>query len=250
MKELHTLLREDETLDTIYKGKVLIYQKKKGYRFSIDAVLLADYVGRLKGRRVIDLGTGCGVVPLMIAKNDPERKIVGVEIQDTLYDLARRNVTVNGFEERIEIIKQDFRSIKGIYPHESFDIVSANPPYIKADSGRINPHEEKAIARHELTMSLTDLVSAAKYLLAPTGKAVIIYPAFRVIDLINELRAQKLEPKATQIIYSHIESEGKLVIIEASKSSKKGGLKILPPRILYKELNVYTDEVENILGGA
>ena len=239
----------DETLDTIYKGKVKIFQKKNGYRFSIDAVLLADYVLQLKGDRIIDIGTGSAVVPLMIAKKNPHCMIVGIEIQDSLFDLAIKNVRENGFQDRINIVKRDIKDIKSVFPHESFDIVTANPPYIRIDSGRINPLKEKAIARHEILLSLKELVKKIKYLLTPTGKAVIIYPANRAIDLVEELRRQNIEPKAMQVIYSKMDSEGKLVIVEASKSSKKGGLKILPPCVIYNEDGTYTDEVEKMLEG-
>lgn len=242
--------RADETLDTIYKGKIKVFQKKKGYRFSIDAVLLAAYVQKLKGDRIIDIGTGCGVVPLMIALKDHRKnKIIGVELQDTLFDLASRNVIENGFEERVEIIQHDIKEIKSRFHAESFDIVTANPPYIKVDSGRVNPQTEKAIARHEITLSLPELIKTAKYLLSATGKFVIIYPENRVIDLLEALRIENVEPKVMQVIYSDIKSEGKLVIVEASKSSKKGGLKILAPCILYNEDKTYTDEIADILEG-
>ena len=240
---------DDETLDTIYRGKIKIFQKKNGYRFSIDAVLLAAFVQQLKGERIIDIGTGSGVVPLMMAKRNPHCKIVGIEIQDSLFDLAVRNVNENDLQNRINIVKHDIKDIKSVFPHESFDIVTANPPYIKADSGRINPQEEKAISRHEIMISLEELIKTVKYLLTPTGKAVVIYPANRAIDLIEGLRRQNIEPKAMQVIYSKVQSEGKLVIVEASNSSKKGGLKILPPCILYNEDNTYTDEVERMLEG-
>ncbi len=239
----------DETLDSFFKGKVKIFQKKKGYRFSIDAVLLADYVLRKKCDNILDIGTGCGVVPLMIAKKNQHCRIVGVEIQDSLYDLAIRNITENGFQDRVTIIKHDIRDIKSVFLQESFDLIMANPPYVKVDSGRLNPEAEKAIARHELTMSLSDLVRTIKYLLTPTGKAVVIYPSKRAIDLIEELRRCNIEPKYMQVIYSSVNSEGKLVIVEATKSSKKGGLKILPPCILYNLDNTYTKEIEKILAG-
>jgi tRNA1Val (adenine37-N6)-methyltransferase len=241
---------EAETLDTIYNGKIKLFQKKNGYRFSIDAVLLADFLLNVKGGNIIDIGTGCGVVPLMIVSRKEHCKITGIEIQDSLFDLAKRNVKENGFIDRIDIIKHDIRDIKSIFKPGSFDIVTANPPYIKHDAGRINPQEEKAIARHEITISLEDLIKTSKYLLTSTGKVVIIYPANRTIDLIELLRKESVEPKRIQMIHSKYKGEAKLVIVEASKSAKKGGLKILSPRIIYNDDSTYTDEVERILQGA
>jgi tRNA1Val (adenine37-N6)-methyltransferase len=239
----------DETLDTIYHGKLKLFQKKKGYRFSIDAVLLAEFVRKLKGERLIDIGTGCGVVPLMIALNNPAIKITGIEIQESLYDLATRNVIENGFTKRVKIINYDIRDAKSIFKGGSFDIVTANPPYIKSDSGRLNPHEEKAIARHELTISLEGLIKTAKYLLTSTGKLVIIYPAKRAVDLLDLLRRENIEPKMIQMVHSKVDTEAKLIIVKASKSAKKGGLKILKPCIIYNEDKTYTKDVERILNG-
>ncbi|MFC1856074.1 tRNA1(Val) (adenine(37)-N6)-methyltransferase [Thermodesulfobacteriota bacterium] len=242
-------LGDNETLDSIYNGKIKLFQKKKGYRFSIDAVLLAEFVHKLGGARLLDLGTGCGIVPLMIAHKNTHVNITGVELQDSLYDLAKRNVEENGLTDRIKIIQHDIRHVDRILSPESFDLITANPPYIERDSGRLNPDKEKAIARHELMVSLEEIVRAVKYLLTPTGKAVIIYPAKRAVDLLTLLRKEGIEPKFVQMIHSKLTTEAKLVIVKASKSGKKGGLKVLPPWIIYNEDGNYTDESEKMLNG-
>lgn len=242
--------KTDETLDSIYNGKVKVFQSKKGYRFSIDAVLLAEFVRGLKGDNIIDIGTGCAIVPLMLAKNNPNIKVTGVEIQDSLYELAKKNVIENDFSDRIKIIRHDMREVKGVFKPASFDIVTANPPYVECDAGRINPESEKAIARHEIKLSLDELIKTAKYLLSSTGRIVIIYPAKRAVDLVDLLRKHNVEPKMMQMIHSKLDGEAKLVIVKASKSAKRGGLKVLPPCIIYNDDNTYTDKVERILQGA
>jgi len=241
----------EESLDTIYNGKIKIFQNKKGYRFSIDAVLLAEFVRKIKGDRLLDIGTGCGVVPLMIAYNNPLIKITGVEIQDSLYNLAQRNVAENELTDRIKILQHDIRDVENIFHPGSFDIITANPPYIRHDSGRVNPEEEKAIARHEITISLDSLIKTAKYLLTDTGKLVIIYPAQRAVDLFDSLRRENIEPKNILMIHSKISAEAKLIIVKASKSAKRGGLSVLPPFVIYNDNddNTYTTEVERILQG-
>jgi len=238
-----------ESLDTIYNGKVKLYQKKKGYRFSIDAVLLAEFAHKFSGKKMLDIGTGCGVVPLMVAYKNKSVNITGVEIQDSLYDLAQRNVKLNRLSKRIKIIQHDARHVDKIFEPGSFDIVTANPPYVKTNSGRINPDEEKAIARHEITMSLDELIKSAKYLLTPTGRFIMIYPAKRTVDILGHLRAANIEPKMIQMIHSKRDGEAKLIIVKASKRAKKGGLTVLPPLVIYKSNNIYTDEVGTILNG-
>lgn len=249
MTQSHKKPEPVETLDTIYNGKVQLYQNKNGYRFSIDAVLLAEFVHKIKGRTLLDIGTGCAVVPLMVAYKNKHVNITGVEIQESLYELAVRNVELNELTERVKVIQHDVRHIDKVFEPGSFDIVTANPPYIKCDSGRLNPVEEKAIARHELTISLDSLIKAADYLLTQTGRLVMIYPAKRAVDLITLLRDANIEPKTMQMIHSKRDTEAKLVIVKASKSAKPGGLKVLPPLIIYKNGNTYTKEVERMLDG-
>jgi len=221
----------DESLDLFLGGKLQIIQKKKGYRFSIDTVLLGQFVRIRKNEKVIDLGTGCGILPLLLSQNAKANSFVGVEIQRDLTECAEKNVLLNHLEDRISILKQDFRELKTIFPQGSFDVVLSNPPYREYRTGRINPSIDKAIARHEIKGKLEDLISIASYLLPPKGRCYLIFPALRAVDLFVALRKGKLEPKRIQFVYPRMGEEAKFILVESFKASGVE-LKIMRPLIL------------------
>jgi tRNA1Val (adenine37-N6)-methyltransferase len=232
--ESMNLLSPDETLDSFFNGKLQIIQKKKGYRFSVDAVLLSQFIRIRKNEKVIDLGTGCGILPLLLSHTTKALSFIGIEIQKGLAECARKNVLLNHLDDRISILKQDFRELKGTFPSGSFDVVLSNPPYRKALTGRINPSMEKAIARHEMKGALEDLISMASYLLSHKGRCYVIFPTLRAVDLLVVLRSKKLEPKRLQFVYPHVGEEAKFLLVESMKSSGVE-LKIMEPLILHKE---------------
>jgi tRNA1Val (adenine37-N6)-methyltransferase len=221
----------DETLDTFFDGRLQILQKKKGYRFSIDAVLLGQFSRIRKNEKVIDLGTGCGILPLLLSQNAKAHSFVGVEIQKELAELANKNVRLNHLEDRVWILQKDFRELKEAFPPGSFDVVLSNPPYRKYRTGRVNPAMDKAIARHEIKGTLEDLISIASYLLPPKGRCYLIFPALRTVDLLVVLRSQKLEPKRLQFVHPHVGEEAKFILSESIKDSGVE-LKVIDPLIL------------------
>jgi tRNA1Val (adenine37-N6)-methyltransferase len=221
----------DETLDTFFDGRLQILQKKKGYRFSIDAVLLGQFSRIRKNEKVIDLGTGCGILPLLLSQNTKAHSFVGVEIQKELAELANKNVRLNHLEDRVWILQKDFRELKEAFPPGSFDVVLSNPPYRKYRTGRVNPAMDKAIARHEIKGTLEDLISIASYLLPPKGRCYLIFPALRTVDLLVVLRSQKLEPKRLQFVHPHVGEEAKFILSESIKDSGVE-LKVIDPLIL------------------
>ena len=221
----------DETLDTFFDRRIQILQKKRGYRFSVDAILLAQFSKIRKNEKVIDLGTGCGILPLLLSHQTKAHSFVGVEIQEGLAELAKRNVLLNRLEDRISILQNDFRKLKTTFPPESFDVVLSNPPYRKYRTGRMNPTQEKAIARHELQGTLEDLASIASYLLPPKGRCYLIFPALRTVDLLIGLRNQRLEPKRLQFVHPHFEEDAKFILSESIKESGSE-LKVMDPLIL------------------
>jgi tRNA1Val (adenine37-N6)-methyltransferase len=221
----------DETLNTFSNRRLKIVQRKGGYRFSIDAVLLSQFVKLRRNEGVIDLGTGCGILPLLLSQKATRHSFVGVEVQKALADLALKNVRINDLESRITILRQDFRTLPDTLPPGSFDVVISNPPYRRRLSGRINPSEEKAIARHEIRGSLADLISVASYLLPSKGRCYLIYPATRTVDLFVTLRGKHLEPKRVQLVYPHPDEGAKFILVEAVKT-RGVELKTLPPLVL------------------
>ena len=224
-------ISSDETLDTFSRKSIKVLQKKTGYRFSIDAVLLSQFVRIRNNERVIDLGTGCGILPLLLCHDSKAHSFVGVEIQKGLAELAKRNVQLNHFQDRISILQNDFRKLKSIFPPGSFHVVLSNPPYRKYRTGRVNPTLEKAIARHEIEGTLDDLVSTASYLLPPKGRCYLIFPALRTVDLLVALRNRGLEPKRLQFVYPRLHDEANFILLESMRASG-AELKVMEPLIL------------------
>ncbi len=223
---------EDETLDTFFNGKLQILQKKRGYRFSIDAILLSQFIKIRKNEKAIDLGTGCGILPLLLSHTTKAHSFVAVEIQKELTELAKKNVLLNALGDRVSIFYRDFRELKGIFPPGSFDVVFSNPPYRKYRTGRVNPTIEKAIARHEIKGTIEELISIASYLLPPKGRCYLIYPASRIVDLLLILRSNRLEPKRIQLVYPRLNGEAKFILIESIKASGVE-LKVMESLILH-----------------
>jgi len=221
----------DETLDPFFDGSLQILQKKRGYRFSIDAILLSRFISLRKDEKAIDLGTGCGIVPLLLSKVTKAHSFVGIEIQRDLAELARRNVALNRLEERITILHRDFKTLKGVFSPGAFDVVFSNPPYRKHLAGRVNPSLEKAIARHEIKGTLDDLVKTAAYLLPAKGRCYLIYSASRAVDLLFTLRHYKLEPKRLRFVYPKREENATFMLVESLKASGTE-LKIMEPLVL------------------
>jgi len=240
-----TGINADETLDAIMGGKLRIIQKERGYRFSMDAILLARSVMTRKNDRIIDLGTGCGIIPLIIASQGDFKSITGVEIQKELADLAIRNVQLNGKTHDIEIVELDIKDISSCFKRESFDVAVSNPPFGKPGSGRVNPNSQRAIARHELTLTLETLIDTVLYALKKGGRFYLIYPTPRLARLIFFLKKKGLEPKTMRMVHTRMEDDAQLVIIECLKGGGEE-LRITPPLYLYGPDGAYTEETARL----
>ena len=235
-----------ETIEQVSLGNLQYIQPKKGCRFGVDAVLLADFVRVKPSERLIDLGAGAGIISLLCAALSPAREIVGVELQERLAQIARRNVQMNHFEDRIRIVQGDVKCVAQYFQAGEFDVLCANPPYRKVGSGRISPHSEQAIARHELACRLSDIAAAAKYLVKSGGKAFFIYLPERMSELFAALREHQFEPKIMRCVHSTIDAPAALLLIEARRDAAPG-MRILPPLALYEEEHVYSAEARQIL---
>lgn len=239
-----------ETFDTLFGGKLRIVQEKDGYRFSLDAILLAGFVWLRRGERVIDLGTGVGIIPLILGKRgEAAEQIVGVEIQEKLTELAQRNVLINGLEDLIHIVLGDIRCLDDEFPPAGFDVVVTNPPYYRVASGRINPYVQKAIARHEVTCTLDDVLQSTRYLLKEGGRIFVVFPAQRAITLLGSLRNAALEPKILRWVHPREGEEATFVLTEAYKGGGEG-VEVLPPLFIYSHDGTYTPELQRLYSDA
>jgi tRNA1Val (adenine37-N6)-methyltransferase len=220
------LIKEHEVVHNFLNGELRVIQSRQGYRFSVDALLLAGFVSIKREDVVVDLGTGCGIISLLLAKKRGVGFIIGVELQEELATQAKRNTVLNDLGKKIAIIRGDLRDLS--LASRFANVVVCNPPYRKGESGRINPDPCKAIARHEIAARLDDILSAGKKLLKPGGKLALIYPANRLPEIFGKMRSKGLEPKRLQIIFPDSSSFAKLAMIEGSLHGKPG-IKILPP---------------------
>ena len=238
-----------ETIDALFRGKLRFYQSEKGYRFSLDAILLAHFTRTHRRDRVADLGTGNGVIALILAYLDPSLKITAVEVQREMANYAFRNVRLNGLEERVKIVHGDVREIEAIAEPESYDVVACNPPYRQTTSGRVSPDEERKIARHEVRATLRDFLRAGSYLLPVKGGMSLIYPSIRSVDLLQAMRETGIEPKRLRMIHSFADAEACLVLAEGVKGGKSG-IEVMPPLIVYEKDKTHTAEVVRMLEGS
>jgi len=235
------------TTDSLFQGRLKVIQKKKGYRFSVDAATLAHHVRLRPTDIAVDLGTGCGIIPLILSLHTPSAHIYGIEIQKDLAELASRNVRENHKEGSITIIHGDMKDSRSDLTPGTVDVVFSNPPYRKLLSGRINPDAERAVARHEIKASLSDVVSVAENLLKPSGRFVVVYSAERAIDLIVNMRTFKLEPKRLRLIHPKQGSQAILAVVEGIKYGNPG-LEVDFPLIIYESEGRYSDEAKKAMG--
>ncbi len=233
------------TADTFFNGRIRVKQHRSGYRFSIDAVLIAGQAQPHSGDTVLDLGTGCGIIPLILAYRYPQIKVYGIEVQPELVELAALNAEENGMENQITILGMDMKALQPAAIPEPVDLVVSNPPFRKAESGRINPNRQRAIARHEIKVTLMDVIEAAHRMLRLAGRFVMVYPAERTTDLLAQMRNGGIEPKLIRMIHSGRHTEAKLILVEGNKGGRPG-VKIGPPIVIYDQDGSYTDEIEEM----
>jgi tRNA1Val (adenine37-N6)-methyltransferase len=232
------------TLDSI--RDIMICQSKEGYRFSVDSLLLYDFVKLREVGNIADLGTGSGIVGILLAKKYPDARAALFEIQDSLVRLAQNNLAINRLEERVEVVGCDLRLLPSSgFSTGGYDLVVSNPPFRVAKSGRISVSEEKAIARHEIKLKLCELVEAASFLLRAKGRLCMIYHPGRLSELIHILSEKDCEPKRLRFVHSNGSSEAKMVLVEAVKGGRPG-LKIERPFFIYGDDGGYSEEMKRI----
>jgi tRNA1Val (adenine37-N6)-methyltransferase len=238
----------NETIDDLRRYDLRIIQPVTGYRFSLDALLLAEFA-RLPARAVVaDLGTGCGVLPLLLARTSPDVRFAAFENNPDMAVLASGNVRSNGLDDRIEIVAEDIINIRPRFPVSSFDVVISNPPFRSPCSGKTSPHAGRDSARHETTAGLADFLAAAKYLVKPSGRIYFIYPPSRLAEFIRCAGELKLAMLRLRMVHGTVRSAAKMFLVELAKG-RRGDVTVEPPLIVYGESGEYNDEAARILGG-
>jgi tRNA1Val (adenine37-N6)-methyltransferase len=238
-----SLIRDDETVETLFGGRLKILQKKKGYRYTIDSILLAHFIELKEDERLLELGAGSGVISLVLAFQNPSVRITGIEIQEGLAGMAGRCIALNGLEGHVEIFHGDARNADDFVEARSFDVAVFNPPYRKMGTGRVNTREEKALARHEVAGSVKDFLRTARHTLKPGGRACLIYPCSRMVEALHRMRSEKLEPKRLRLVHSRPGSRGDFILVEGMKGGGEE-LSVLPPLFIYDAGGGYSEELE------
>ncbi|MBN2695180.1 methyltransferase domain-containing protein [bacterium] len=243
-----TNFSREVTKDSVFNGLVTVYQYKNGYRFSIDAIILAHFVKEVQSCSYLELGSGSGIISMMLYHlGIDDSNLSAIEIQEDLYNLSKYNFDKNGLQN-ISLIHDDLNNLKKHFPPASFDVIFSNPPYRKSDAGRINEHSEKAIARHEIKASMLDIFKISNYLLKPGGRLKLIYPFNRLQDLVVASSHHNIGVSKIQFIHPKEDQNAKLFLVEAVKG-KKGAPEILHPIIIHNSDQTYSDLVMSYLGG-
>ena len=240
-------LKERERVDDLQRNGYRIIQRTDGFCFGMDAVLLSGFAMVKKGERALDLGTGTGIIPILLEAKTEGEHFSALEIQREVADMAKRSVSLNGLEEKIQIVEGDIREASQIFGTASFDVVTSNPPYMNDAHGLKNPDLPKAIARHEVLCTLDDVVREASRVLKAGGRFYMVHRPHRLAEIITVLRGYKLEPKRMKMVHPFADRDANMVLIEAVRG---GGvfLKMEAPVIVFKEPGVYADEIRDVYG--
>ena len=240
-------LKENERIDDLQRNHLRIIQKTDGFCFGMDAVLLSGFAAVKPGERVLDLGTGTGIIPILLSAKTEGEHFTGLEIQEEIAGMAKRSVSMNGLEKKIEIVNGDIKEASRIFGAASFDVVTTNPPYMNDAHGLKNPTEVKAISRHEVLCTLEDLVREGAKVLKHGGRMYMVHRPHRLIEILNTMTKYRLEPKRMKLVHPFRDKEANMVLIEAVRG---GGawMKVEPPVIVYKEPGVYSEEIYDIYG--
>lgn len=241
------IIKEDETLDDLQLKGIHVIQKKKAFRFGVDAVLLANFANIKKSDEVADLCTGNGIIPFIIAGKTGVSKITGIEIQEEIVDMAKRSVQFNKMENKISFIKGDIKDLNLLKSLPKADVITVNPPYKLCNSGIVNPDDKLAIARHEICCNLEDVIIACRILLKDDKRMYMVHRPDRLADILCLMRKHKIEPKRIRMVHPNTKKAPNIVLIEGQRDGGKF-LKWEPPLYVYSDKGGYSDEIEKIYG--
>ena len=246
-QEGNILLRDDERIDDLQRNHYGIIQRKGTFCFGMDAVLLSGFAVVKPGEKALDLGTGTGIIPILLEAKTEGRHFTGLEIQEESADMARRSVKYNHLEEKVEIVTGDIKEAGSRFALASFDVVTSNPPYMNDNHGLKNPDLPKAIARHEVFCTLDDVCREASLLLRSGGRFYMVHRPHRLAEIITALKTYRLEPKRMKLVHPFADKDANMVLIEAVRGGRSM-MKVEAPVIVYQKPGVYTQEIYDIYG--
>lgn len=239
-------LEKNERIDDLEFKNLKVIQNKNGFCFGMDAVLLSDFAKNIKRNAIVlDLGTGTGIIPILLCGKTELKKVIGVEIQEEVAKMAKKSILLNNLENRFEILNCNIKELNKIYENQKFDVIVTNPPYKKQDSGIINENERKLISRHEITANLEDFIKISKDLLKDKGELYMVHRPERLVDILELMRKYKIEPKQLKMVCPNKNKEPNLVLIKGVKNAKPF-LKVEKNLYVYDTENNYTKEILEI----
>lgn len=238
-------IKEFERVDDLHRNGYMIIQDPKRFCFGVDAVLLSGFAKAEKGQNVLDLGTGTGIIPILMEAKTKGSHFTGLEIQQESAEMAQRSVSLNGLDEKIDIVCGDIKEADTIFKGKQFDVITTNPPYMNDGGGIKNEYSPKAIARHEVLCSLDDIARVCAKLLKFGGKLYMVHRPHRLTDIMCTLRKHKIEPKVIRFVHSYADKEPVMVLVEAVRSGKPM-VKVMPPLVVYGSDGKYTEEIIEI----
>ncbi|MCR5419942.1 MAG: tRNA1(Val) (adenine(37)-N6)-methyltransferase [Lachnospiraceae bacterium] len=246
-EESRIQLKENERIDDLQRNGYKIIQNEKKFCFGMDAVLLSGFAVVRQKETVLDIGTGTGIIPILLEAKTESSHLTGLEIQEESAEMARRSVILNGLEKKIDIITGDINNTRDFFEQGSFDVITTNPPYMIGKHGLIGDNKEKAIARHEITATLDDFVREGSRLLRDKGRFYMVHRPFRMVEIFATLTKYRLEPKRIKMVHPFIDKEPNMILIESIKGGNSR-LTVEKPLIVYREPGVYMDEIYDIYG--
>lgn len=247
METNSSLIKSNERLDDLYRKGYKIIQNPERFCFGIDAILLSDYAKVRKGERAVDLGTGTGIIPILLEAKTQGDHFSGLEIQEESAEMAQRSVKLNGLDDRVSIVTGDIKEASKIFGENSIDVVTTNPPYMIGQHGIQNPDDAKAIARHEVLCDLDDILRESARMLKTKGRFYMVHRPFRLAEIFSKMVAYHIEPKRMRLVYPYVDKEPNMVLIEGMLGGKSR-LTVEKPLIVYDKPNVYSKEIYEIYG--